>query len=180
MLFCPSSVQDTKTLIIIINRTIIYDIQMLADGRIGQFWMPGCCAVTVTCRLTCRLTLTSKRADLLYQIPLTSVPSFPEGFSVELMELASKSVSFSFNDTMYGQVDWISTGSPLGPNLANIFVGFYEKLLFDRFHKPYIYFRNVDDTFACFSSPNEALSFFQRQNDLHPSLTFTMDEEKDN
>ena len=38
----------------------------------------------------------------------------------------------------------------------------------------------MNDTFACLSSRNEALSFFQQLNDLHPSLTFTMDEEKDN
>ena len=38
----------------------------------------------------------------------------------------------------------------------------------------------MDDTFACFSSQNEALPFFERLNDLHPSLNFTMDEEKDN
>ena len=66
------------------------------------------------------------------------------------MELAIKSVSFSFNDTMYRQVDIISMGSQWGPILANIFVGFYEKLLFDMFPKPYIYLRNVDDTFAYF------------------------------
>ena len=38
----------------------------------------------------------------------------------------------------------------------------------------------MDDTLACFSSRNEALSFFRCLNDLHPSLTFTMDEEKYN
>ena len=81
---------------------------------------------------------------------------------------------------MYRQVDGISMGSPLGLSLANIFVGFYEKLHFHRFPKPYIYLRYEDDTFACFSSRNEALSFFLCVNDLHPFLTFTMDEEKDN
>ena len=40
MLFCPSSIQDTKTLIII-NSTTIYSIQMLADDKIEQFWMPS-------------------------------------------------------------------------------------------------------------------------------------------
>ena len=69
---------------------------------------------------------------------------------MDLMELTTKSVSFNVNDTMYRQVDDISMGSPLGPILANIFVGFYEKLLFDKFPKPYIYLRYVDDTFACF------------------------------
>ena len=70
--------------------------------------------------------------------------------------------------------------STLGLILANIFVGFYEKLLFDRFPKPYIYLYYMADTFAYFSSCNEALSFFQQLNDLYPFLTFTMDEEKDN
>ena len=67
------------------------------------------------------------------------------------MELAFKSVSFGFIDNMYRQVDGISMGFLLGPILANIFVGFYEKLLFDRFPKPYIYLRYVEDNFACFS-----------------------------
>ena len=38
----------------------------------------------------------------------------------------------------------------------------------------------MDDTFVCFCSRNETLSFFQQLNNLHSSLTFTMDEEKDN
>ena len=65
---------------------------------------------------------------------------------MELMELATKSVSFHFNDTMYHQVEGISMGSPMDPILANIFEGFYEKLLFDRFPKPYIYLCYMDDT----------------------------------
>ena len=69
-------------------------------------------------------------------------------------------------------------GSPLFPILANIFVIFYERFLFDRFPKPSIYLRYVDDTFTC--SRNEALLFFHSLNDLHPSSTFTMEEEKDN
>ena len=71
--------------------------------------------------------------NFLYRSPLTSVHSFPESVFVELMELATKSVSFSFNDTIYRQVDGISMGSPLGPILENIFVRYSEKLLFDIF-----------------------------------------------
>ena len=82
------------------------------------------------------------------------------------------SVSFSFNGTMYCQVDSVLMVSPLGPILGNIFVRFYGRLLFDRFSKTYIYLRYVDDTFACFSSCNEALLFFLSLNDVHPSLTF--------
>ena len=64
------------------------------------------------------------------------------------MELATKSVSFSFNDTIYRQVDAILMGFLLDPILTNISVGFYEKLFFDRFPKPYIHLRYEDDTFA--------------------------------
>ena len=94
------------------------------------------------------------------------------------MELATNSFSFSFNGTKYHQVDCISMGSSLVPILSNIFVGFDERFLFDKFPKPYIYLRYVDDTFVCFSSHNKAL-FFYWLNDLHPSITFTMEEEKD-
>ena len=81
---------------------------------------------------------------------------------------------------MYRQVDGTSMGSFLGPILAKSFVVFYEKLFFDRFHKPYINLRYVDYIFACFSSRNEASLFFYALNDLHRSLTFTTEGEKDN
>ena len=67
----------------------------------------------------------------------------------------------------------------LGPILTNNFVRFFKRIIFDGFPKPYIYLRYVDDTFA-FSSRNEALLVFHCLNDLHPSLTFTMEEVKDN
>ena len=58
-------------------------------------------------------------AYFLYRSPLTSVSVFPENvFFLELMELATKLVSFSFNGTMYCQVDGISVGFPLSPILA--------------------------------------------------------------
>ena len=51
-------------------------------------------------------------------------------------------------------------GSPLGPLLANVFVGFLEQQLFDKVHKLYCYVCYVDDTFTCFSSHNEELKSF--------------------
>ena len=36
-------------------------------------------------------------------------------------------VELSFNNAMYRQTDGIAIGSPLGPVLANIFVGYNEK-----------------------------------------------------
>ena len=111
--------------------------------------------------------------DFLYRSQLTSVPSFPESVSVELMELAIRSVLM----TPCTVFQWFLL---LALFLLIFLVGFMKKLLFDRFLKSCIYLRYVDNTFACFSSRNEALSFFYCSNYLHPSLIFSMDEEKKN
>ena len=114
-------------------------------------------------------------ADFLYRSPLTSVLSFPETVFMELMEL----VSFSFNDTLYRQVDGISMGFLWTLFLLIFLLGFM---------------RNYSST----GSPSLISIYVTRMTPLHvlvhvvklyhpsivwmiyiPSLTFTMDEEKD-
>ena len=68
-------------------------------------------------------------ADSLYNF-LPTPPTFPRNVFVELMELATCSVDFSFINIMHRQIDGVAMGSPLGPCLANIFVGFYKSKLF--------------------------------------------------
>ena len=71
-------------------------------------------------------------------------------------------------------------GSPLGPALANIFVGYYEEKLFSEISKPAVYFRYVDDTFVMFQNEKESEEFLIRLNGLHSSLQFTFEKEKNN
>ena len=47
----------------------------------------------------------------------------------ELINFATMSVEFNFDNIMYRQIDGVLVGSPVGPVLANIFVGFHEKRL---------------------------------------------------
>jgi len=61
---------------------------------------------------------------------------FPKNIFIELMNIATSSVEFSFNNTIYKQTDGIAMDSPLGPVLANIFVGYHEALFFDSTLKP--------------------------------------------
>ena len=83
-------------------------------------------------------------------------------------------------EIMYKQTGGVAMGSPLGPALANIFVGFYEEKLLSQISKPSTYFRYVDDTFAMFRNEEELENFFNQLNCLHPSLKFTFEKEKNN
>ena len=93
------------------------------------------------------------------------------------MQLATSSVEFSFNNNMYQQIDGVAMGSPLGPALANIFVGHQEQKLFNVVNRPLAYFRYVDDTFAVFNSEDDCNAFLSHLNSLHPSLPFTHEKE---
>ena len=73
----------------------------------------------------------------------------------EFLELATFDNYFFFSDTIYKQNDGVAMGSPLGPHLANIFMGFMEKRWLQECpidFKPVLYRRYVDDTFLLFKS----------------------------
>ena len=115
-------------------------------------------------------------ADSLYDSNLTP-PIMDKDVFIELMNIATTSVEFSFNNKMYKQIDRVAMGSPLGPALANIFVAYQEKKLFIDNNQPLIYFRYVDDTFAMFETEFNCNRFLKQLNSLHQSLAFTHEKE---
>ena len=65
-------------------------------------------------------------------------PVIPKHVFIELMKTTTTSVEFSFNKIMYRQINGVGMGSPLGPALENIFVGYYESSFLIKFQNlPY-------------------------------------------
>ena len=80
---------------------------------------------------------------------------------------------------MYRQTDGVAMGSPLGPVLANIFVGFHEqKLALEDNTDVLLYRRFVDDTFALNTSKERSEKLLSTLNKLHPALEFTCEHEQ--
>jgi hypothetical protein len=67
-------------------------------------------------------------------------------------------------------------GGPLGPTMANFFLGHIESTLFSNISfSPELYLRYVDDIFAVFSDKDAIDQFFQYLNTQHPNLSFTLE-----
>ena len=82
--------------------------------------------------------------------------------------MPAKNVEFRFNKYIYRQGDGIAMGSPFGPVLANIFVGYFECILFTNTEKPLIYFRYVDDISDSFKTDYNVDVLFEQISNLHP------------
>ena len=119
-------------------------------------------------------------ADALYRSDVTP-PALKEGSFRKLILKVTTGVQFSFDDKMWQQVDGVAMGSPLGPVLANIFVGFYEQRLeIAEDRQLLLYRRYVDDTFSYHENREHSEELLAKLNALHPSLRFTCEHEQDN
>ena len=104
-----------------------------------------------------------------YQEPSTSV-------LVRLAELVLTLNNFSFDGEHYQQVSGVAMGTKMGPNYANLFVGFVEKQIFEQYTDPIPDYlgRYIDDcvgTASC--SRGELECFINYVNNFHPALQFT-------
>ncbi|CAH8876017.1 unnamed protein product [Trichobilharzia szidati] len=69
-------------------------------------------------------------------------------------------------------------GSPLGPILADIFMGYLEQTrLSDTINGTTYYHRYVDATFVVCNDMSQASVLFDRLNEVHPNIKFTMEYE---
>ena len=99
----------------------------------------------------------------------------------DLILLCVDHVQFSFNNRLFFQEDGIAMGSPLGPILSNIFVGYLEHFyLRDTINTFSVrYQRYVDDTFVIVRSENDANRLLSAFNAVHSNLKFTCEFQSD-
>ena len=95
---------------------------------------------------------------------------------VRLAELVLTLNNFSFDGEHYQQISGVAMGNKMGPNYANLFVGFVEKQIFEQYTDPTSdYFGwYIDDfvgTGSC--SRGELEQFINYVNNFHPALQFT-------
>ena len=97
----------------------------------------------------------------------------------QLFNFATSGTHFIFNGSFYDQVDGVSMGSPLGPVLANLFMGYHEKKWLQEFNKGKVlmYKRYVDDIFCMFGNEKDAENFFEFLNCRHKNIKFTIEKE---
>ena len=112
--------------------------------------------------------------DKVYSPDNTFIPPFPKETFKQLLHLATTGI-FSFNNTLYQQIDGLSMGNPLAPTLANLFVGELEsKYLANGLKQATFYTRFVDDSLLIFESDSYK-DFHNFLNSWHPNLKFTVE-----
>lgn len=95
-----------------------------------------------------------------------------------LLRASTKDQLFQFNGKLYKQIDGVAMGSPLGPLLANVFMGLIEETLECEGKMPSLYKRYVDDTLTIMSDTISATTFLQVLNNCHSPVKFTVETEQ--
>ena len=82
----------------------------------------------------------------------------------------------------YDQIDGVAMVSPLGPVLANLFMGYYEQKWLQSFEEceVILYLRYVDDIICLFNSESDADKVFVFLNECHGKIKFTIGKQTQN
>ena len=113
-------------------------------------------------------------ADDIYAKDDSLHPLFSKQIFIKLLHLATEGM-FLHRDILFKQIDGVAMGSPLGPTLANYFMGSLEQTIFKTAESchPVLYLRYVDDVFAVFSDNNDIDNFLKILNSQHRNIKFT-------
>lgn len=95
---------------------------------------------------------------------------------IELLRLCICDVEFLFNGQYFMQSDGIAMGSPLGPILANIFMGYVEKMVAGVLAEGAIFYgRYVDDILLIAKDVSLIHRILDCLNNVHPDIKLTVE-----
>lgn len=95
---------------------------------------------------------------------------------LDLLSICVKNVQFLFNGSYYLQTDGVAMGSPLGPILANIFVGYIESQVDDAIKEnAWFYRRYVDDILVIAKSEHNITKLHEKLNSANNNIRFTIE-----
>ena len=120
-------------------------------------------------------------SDKVYSSSSPCIPPFPKKIFTKLLKFATSGM-FMYKNSLFKQIDGVAMGSPLGPSIANFFLGHLEenKLFSVTDINPKLYVRYVDDIFAVFGNQNSYKPFLDHINVQHPNIKFTVEESINN
>ena len=95
----------------------------------------------------------------------------------KLFDSATSGTHFLFDGSFYDQIDGVTMGSPLGPNL---FMGYHEANWLRVFKdcEIILYLRYVDDIICLFNSQSDADEFYEFLNKQHPNIEITLEKQQ--
>ena len=99
---------------------------------------------------------------------------------LEMLSLTLKESIILSDNKYYSQIDRVAMGSPLGPTLANIFLGFHESIWLKDCPKDFepVYYKTyVDNSFVLFNKPEHAQYFLESMNKKHKNMKFSIETE---
>ena len=100
----------------------------------------------------------------------------------KLFDFATSGTHLLFDGSFYDQIDGVAMGSPLGPVLANLFMGYHEANWLQIFKdcEIILYRRYVDDIICLFNSESDADKFYEFLKKQHPNIKFTFEKQQSN
>ena len=144
-----------------------------------QFSFPGNNKFLFTMDITSLYTVIPNNEGLLalkYFFDQRTVKEPSTDTLLRLAELVLTLNCFTFSGEIFKQINGVAMGTKMGPNYANLFVGYVEEQIFNQFDgpKPELFGRYIDDCLGATSCTKEELErFIGFVNSFHPALKFT-------
>ncbi|CAH8541707.1 unnamed protein product [Schistosoma haematobium] len=114
--------------------------------------------------------------SLMNNLPLP----LPVNTLKDLLLLCTNNVKFTFEGVHFAQIDGTALGSPLGPLLADVFMGYVENLAGDSIRKMGLYKWHVDDIIIIGSKGEDVNCLSKELNTSQKHISLTCEEEENN